>query len=368
MADELHFVEIDARVIWEEMLEAFEGALSDTLLPSDERRIFLQQQLQLIVGLYNNLNFAGRMTLLRYAYGDFLDAIGEDRGVVRLAATAAGTTLRFSLQSARPGSVVIPAGTRATTAAGDAVFYTTAIASIPPGSLSVTVAAQAVETGYAANGIADGLINVLVDPIAYVYAVSNTTVTAGGADQENDESYRTRIRLSYAQTSTAGAIDSYKYWAATANPDIADIAVASPTPGVVQVVPLMAGGAIPEQEVLDDVAAALSPKEVRPLTDLLRVEAPTESLYAINFDYYAPLADAGTVQQNVEGEGGAIDRYVAWQQAELDRPLNPDYLRSLLFQAGATRITLRTPGYTASAPTTVFHENRAGRTANYIAE
>lgn len=368
MANELQFVEYDARVIWDRMLAEFEGALGQTLASSDERRIFLQQELQVIVALYNAINFAGRVTLLRYAYDDYLDAIGEDRGVTRLAATQASTTLRFSLQEVRTHSVVIPAGTRAATADGQAVFYTETASAIPSGQLQADVPAKAVNAGIAGNGVAVGMASVLVDPIAYVYRVSNTTVSAGGADIENDDSYKERIRISEAQTSTAGATDSYKYWTATANPDIADVSVTSPSPATVLVVPLMADGQVPQQEVLAAVHTILSSKEVRPLTDQVQVDAPTIRTYTIDFDYYAPLAQAGIVRQAVEGEGGAVNQFTAWQRAQLDKALNPDYLRALLFEAGATRVVLRAPEYADAVEGAVLHENLDQRAINYIAE
>lgn len=365
---DIYFAEIDAREIWSRMLARFEAAFSDTLEASDERRIFLQQELQIIVGLYNSLNFAGRMTLLRYAYGEYLDAIGEDRDVNRLTATKAETTLRFSLQEARQNSVLIPAGTRATTADDNLTFETLGPITIPAGAMYADAAASATMEGDTGNGVAVGMITIIVDPIPYVASVTNITISAGGADTESDEAYKERIRLAWAQTGTAGAEESYKYWAVSANPDIADVSVLSPSPGEVLVVPLLKGGTIPDQEVLESVYKALNAKEVRPLTDHVTVQAPTIDTFTIDFDYYAPLAQSGTVRQNVETTGGAVDQYVEWQTAVLNRPLNPDYLRKLLFDAGATRITIRQPEFKTSNNTQVFSEDIGQRNMNFIVE
>lgn len=55
---------------------------------------------------------------------------------------------------------------------------------------------------------------------------------------------------------------------------------------------------------------------------------------------------------NIEGAGGAIDQFKAWQSAELGRAINPDYLRKLILSPdwgdsllGATRVTITSPSY-----------------------
>lgn len=115
----------------------------------------------------------------------------------------------------------------------------------------------------------------LVDPLPYVDSVQNATVTAGGADKESDESYRERIHEAPESFSDAGSYGAYTFFAKSANPDIADVFITSPSPGEVKIVPLMTGGEIPEEEVLKDVLEACNDKTVRPLTDQVSVQAPT---------------------------------------------------------------------------------------------
>ena len=67
---------------------------------------------------------------------------------------------------------------------------------LPAGSLYVDVDVQSTEGGSDYNGIPVGEINALVDLIAYIDSVSNTSVTSGGGDVEDDEDLRERIRLS----------------------------------------------------------------------------------------------------------------------------------------------------------------------------
>ena len=60
----------------------------------------------------------------------------------------------------------------------------------------------------------------IVDPLPYVSAVSNTTVTAGGVDEEDDDSFRERIRTAGASFSVAGPAGAYRYFAMSAAPGI----------------------------------------------------------------------------------------------------------------------------------------------------
>ena len=66
---------------------------------------------------------AGKMALLKYSYGDFLENIGALKGVARTKGAPAKTTLLFTLSVKRPGVTVIPAGTRVT--ASDGVYFKT---------------------------------------------------------------------------------------------------------------------------------------------------------------------------------------------------------------------------------------------------
>ena len=66
---------------------------------------------------------AGKQDLLKYSYGEFLDNLAGNRRVTRQQATAARTTIRFTLSAVRDYAIGIPAGTRATN--GDGVYFMT---------------------------------------------------------------------------------------------------------------------------------------------------------------------------------------------------------------------------------------------------
>jgi len=356
---DLDFITTDSAEVYDTIISGLENGVAEPLYPGDERRIFGEALVPLIVAVYNAVNDAARQKMLRYARGKVLDALGERAGVERQDVVPATTTLSFSLSAAIGENIIIPAGTRAT---GDNTRYfaTDMTVVLAAGSTSVTVAATSVGGGTEYNNIAIGLINTIVDLIPYVDAVTNTTVTSGGSDEESDDSLRERIRLAPSQTSTAGPINAYKYWAKSADPTISDVNVSSPSAGTVKIVPILYGGIIPDAAILAKVLAACSASDVRPLTDNVTVEAPTTVSYDIELKYYTTAAEESQCIDTIEGSGGAIDQFVLWQDSALGRSINPDKLRALILApswadglTAATRVDVIKPVFTELDPTVV---------------
>lgn len=130
--------------------------------------------------------------------------------------------------------------------------------------------------------------------------------------------------------------------------------------GRVKIVPICAGGEIPDEAVLADVLAACSADDVKPLTDVVQVQAPNVEYYDIELTYWTTKANESEVVKNVEGSGGAIDQYIYWQGSALDQDINPDELRKLILcphwgddLTGATRVTITKPEYKELPNTTV---------------
>ena len=100
--------------------------------------------------------------------------------------------------------------------------------------------------------------------------------------------------------------------------------------GRVKIVPICAGGELPDEDILEDVLKSCAADDVRPLTDKVQVEAPATELYDIELTYYTTKANESEVVKNVEGPDGAINRYIYWQGSNLDQDINPDELRKLI--------------------------------------
>lgn len=358
---ELQFIETDAGQIYDFILYVLENGVTEELYPGDERRIFGEALTSLVVALYSTMNDSAKQSTLRYARGEVLDALGEFAGVYRIEALPATTTVRFSLKEAVSQNIIITKGTRVTSDYSR-YFHTKETAVLQAGSVYADVEVESMEGGSNYNDIPVGEINVLVDLIPFIDGVSSLSKTDGGGDEEGDEDLRERIRLAPASRSTAGPKNSYKYYAVSADATVADAHVASPSPGVVLVTPILYGGEIPDQTILDKVLAACNADDVRPLTDKVEVSAPTTQSYDIELTYYTTAANETAVVENIEADGGSIDQYVYWQGSSLDRNINPDYLRKLILcpedsegnhLTGADRVVITKPVYTELDATTV---------------
>lgn len=355
MAD-IEFTNISAADIVERLVTGVENQLGEPLYPGDERRLFLEALAPVLVGFISEANDACKQRLLRYARNEVIDALGERMQVDRLQATPAKTVLRFSLAEARTRSTFIPQGTRAT-ADGNAHFATTAAATIAAGETHVDVSAECTEGGAAWNGYGIGAIATLTDLIPYIAGVTNLDVTHGGDDGEpqdsggeGDERYRERVRLAPAKLSTAGPQESYIYHALAAAPLITDVkALNDHAAGTVELI-IMTEDGDPSEDVINAVKAACNDTTVRPLNDLLTVTGPERISYDVEIKYYTTAENEQATVAAVEGEGGALDQYNAWQQLKIGRDINPDKLRAFCLAptegTGALRMDIIKPAFT----------------------
>ena len=212
-----------------------------------------------------------------------------------------------------------------------------------------------VTEGTIGNGFAVGEINTVIDDIPFLLKVENLTISNGGADREDDESLRERIRLKPTSFSTAGPIAAYKYYVLTAHQNIIDTHIYTPeeTPGVVKIYPLMKDGKLPEEEILNIIKNALS-DDVRPFTDKVEVEIPAAENYNINFRWWIENEeDVNIIKPKMEA---ALQEYISWQKQKLGRDINPNKLVQLLIQAGVKRVEITSPVFKRLEKTQVAQE------------
>ena len=276
------FVERDPDIIMAESKAKLEELLGREIQPAQVEQLILNSVVYREVLLVNRFNAGLRQTLFQFATAPVLDYIAELVAVERLPAARAGCMVRFTLVAGH-GAVIIPEGTRVSSNDGAAVFRTVADIIVAAGTITVNVSVLADIPGRQSNGYIPGTINKILDPLAFVSQVENTDTTGGGSDIESDEQLRERIKLAPSQYSSAGSRDSYLFYAKSANALITDVAVISPIPGTVMIVPLTDAGQTPTQ-VIEDVYNACSPENRRPLTDTVMVIAPIRKDYAITVD------------------------------------------------------------------------------------
>lgn len=211
----------NAEEIYNEFLEQVENAIQEQLYPGDERRIFAEALIMIVIQFLATAYDRTKQKFLQNSRGEMLDANGEAYGVERLKGEKATTEITFSIQTIVSTDILIPKGTLVTNDS-EHFFETLIDAVIPNGELAVTVPVKATEAGSEYNDIGIGEIDVLVSAIAYIDNVSNTIVTSGGTDDEDDDTYRERIRLSQDRYAS-GTENYYKYYAMTADTNIQDI-------------------------------------------------------------------------------------------------------------------------------------------------
>jgi phage-related baseplate assembly protein len=346
--NDLDFVETDARQIYNDFFTALTNELNEDLFPGDERRMFGEAWVAVLVQLMGRINDQTRQRLLRYMRGSVLTAYGEDRNVMRIAPSPAKVTVRFCMQNVKEYRVTVPQGTKV----GDMrllYFATTEVAYLNPGDTFVDILCESIAGGSQYTGLIPGTIKTLVDLIPDISSVENITTSYDGDDGEpegttdGDNHYRERIRLSQSAYSTAGSEGAYKYIAMSADPDIVSVSVESPEAGHIRIVPLMRDGQTPTQEILDKIISACNDRTVRPMGDFVTASPPNTSIFDIELTYYVTAEQAYETIPTVENE--AISHYIKWQTAELGRSINPDQLRKVILDAGALRLDIVSPAY-----------------------
>lgn len=363
------FAQKDATTILNDMITDYENAYYEqtgqqiTLYPGDPIRIFLYSQSLKEFQLRQLIDFSAKQNLLKYSIGDYLVNLGAFWDVEKSGASYATVTEQFNLSAPQATIQTIPKGIRASTPSG-IYFATTEDIEVPAGTSSITAVIKCTTSGTAGNDFIPGQINILSDPLPWISSVTNIDTSQGGADEEDDDSFREDIHEAPEGYSVAGPEGGYKYWAKKYNQSITDVKVDSPSPGTVDIRVLLKSGEIPTDTFLQGLYDFLSDKEKRPLTDKVVTGAPDIINYDISLTYYI-LKDnadtATTIQTNVNK---AVQDYILWQKSKIGRSINVDELSSRIKSAGAKRSVITSPIYTALTDTQVGIAS-ANITVNY---
>lgn len=354
MATDFDFVETDSAKLYTAIIGGLMESCNEPLYPGDERRIFGEALVQVFVSLYAEFNNKMKQRTLQYARGAVLDALGARLRVERLAPSSATALFRFVASAPISENIIIPAGTRITSD-GSIYFATDAVAVLQAGETYVDIPGTCTTGGSAYNGFTAGSIGTLVDLIPFIQSASNITTSSGGDDgepytTEGDDKFRERIRLAPSALSAAGPESAYRYFVLSADPDIIDVAIDCPEdePNTVNIYPLMTGGELPDEETLRKIMDVLA-DDVRPMTDKVQAISPEAVEYDVEITYYCTKDNEASTIQSIEGAGGAIDQYNAWQTAALARDINPDQLRRFVLApadgTGALRVDVVKPTF-----------------------
>lgn len=292
------FFNTDPSQIIAESVAYYEGLTGRKLSPGQAEMLLInafayREQITRVAA-----NEAARQNLLSYARYPMIDYLGELVGVTRLPASKALCSIQFTLVPGH-GALTIPEGIRVQSTDGRVVFITLEAKTVQPSDATATVLAECTTEGKAGNGYEVGDIVIILDPQAYVSSAINTAITSGGADEEDDDALRERIRLAPSGFSCAGPKGAYVFFAKSAHPAIIDVGVMSLVPGTVNVFPLLENGETPSQEIIDAIYGKLNDEKIRPLNDTVVVDAPEKVFYTIDVQLtlYTGAITGPTVEQ-----------------------------------------------------------------------
>lgn len=193
--------------IYAGMLETFQQETGYEMNTEADLAVRLRAAAAQIMSLYNYADYVYRQAFPQSAQGESLDRHGILRGVERVAAARAQGTLTFGISGALGADLQIAQGTVCLSGEGTA-FETVEEAVLPAGSTTVDVAAAALEEGAAGNAVAGSITRMQTAPDG-IETVTNNSAFAGGREQENDESYRSRILAAYMGLSNGTNIAYY---------------------------------------------------------------------------------------------------------------------------------------------------------------
>lgn len=355
---DIQFTAEEAVDIQKNIITVYEGITKRTLGQGDPVRLFLSSLATMIVQQRVLLNQTAKANLLRFASGSLLDHKAASFGLERGEASAAITTLQFTLSIPLSSATPIPVGTKIGVQGGVGAIYfiTTEYLEIPAGVTTGAITGHCSVTGISGNGFFPGQINVLMDPLPFVQSVTNLTTSSGGAAEMSDDAFKEQIRTAPESYSTAGSKGAYEFWAKSTSTAILDVHAYKSGDSEVTVIPLLIGGQIPGQDILDAIAEKLDDRRVRPLTDDVVVSAPTLASYDTELIYYisrSRAAEAPSIQTTVSSAVGA---YQLWQRSKLGRDINPSELIARVMSAGAVSVNVTAPVYTALAATQIAHQ------------
>ena len=327
-----------------------------TLRPGDKEHIHLRIEAGQYYQMYQIMDNAAKMNLLKYSKGNFLRHLGAFKKTFIQEPKPAVVTARFTLSEVRKDVIYIPQGTRIT--AGDGVYFATDdYAEVKAGDSFVDIDCTCESVGEVGNDYIPGQIEIIVDPVPYVASVTNTTKSEGGTGEESEESFRERIFLAPSSYSVAGPADAYEYWVKQYNSAaIEDVKIYEPTEAVVDIRILLNGGVLPSKTFCSGCLEYLKENPIIPLTDNDIVAAPDVVNYNLKAVYYIARSDLNNIAVIQESIEAAKDTYLNWQRTKIGRDINPDALTEFVRAAGGKRVVITSPVFTPIPETSIAIE------------
>ena len=327
---ELHYLTYEPDEILREMMVAYMEAGGTVIRAGDEKEMLLRGVQSTFIQAFAGIDNALRMATLRYAVGEYLDIIGEQRDCYRIQATQATAVITITT-GATGEEVTIPAGS-AVTEDGVTLYLTDEDITLPGTAGTLTASITAEKAGAKGNSLAENAVMQFIVDYDGVVSVVCSTAASGGQDREDDGTYRYRMQVYGLSAVTTGPSESYERIALETSSDIIDAKAIHGDDLDVEIYLLLKSGAS-AAPIKAAVAAACSPTDRRPLNDNVIVDTAEDLPYTLNVKY------SGVDTTNLaEAVAAAVTKYQTWQDNVIGQVFNPDILKSYLYNAGCTLV------------------------------
>ena len=334
---------MDKCVTWYE--ERYQKVKGETikLESADQIKLLLDTMAYMHFQKLMYLDQLGKMNLLKYSIGPFLDNLGANVSQPpRDMGKKAHVVMEVILSKKQDGDYVVPSGTMFSTE-DNTFFESEKDLVIPEGSISGEVLCYCTEAGTDGNGYQIGKVNSLVSDLPYVQDVMNTTESSGGEDEQSDEDYAESVYLAPSKPNTTGNDDGYKYIIRQVSSQIGDIAIDNPTPLRVDITFILNDGTLPSDDLIAAVDDAVKNFAKKSLNDYITVKRPEIVEYAIDVKYWINEYDRAKTSEIQKSVEEAIERYKVWQSSKLGRDINPGQLQFYIMGAGVKRVQVNAP-------------------------
>lgn len=198
-----------------------------------------------------------------------------------------------------------------------------------------------------------------LDQLAVLVGVQRAVISPSDPDaiparnevKESDERLRVRAQLALESLSVAGTASAYRFHTLSVSPQIADVAVSSPSAGKVKITILPVAG--DDGAGLVAAVTARFDNNLRPLTDHITIELAAEVAYSVKAKLHTSgEPDSGLVKDSAEQ---SLRRYAARQRV-IGTSVTLSSLYAALTVEGVEKITLQQPTADLSITTNQFPE------------
>ncbi|MEX1197801.1 MAG: baseplate J/gp47 family protein [Pseudohongiellaceae bacterium] len=158
---------------------------------------------------------------------------------------------------------------------------------------------------------------------------------------ESDTDFRSRVQMSFESYSTAGSRGSYAFHGRSADPDVKDIQITSPSEGEVDVYVLSrAGNGYPSASLVGTVTDALSADTVRPLTDKVTVHPAEIVTYTVEATLFVL---PGPDQESIRDSAAEALQKMTDEKHRIGARVSLAAIYSALYRNGVEYVELSTP-------------------------